>query len=53
MERKLSILDKIPMTVTGYSCQVCGKWHRKLSKKFIEHYNDNFDSNNRYKKHLK
>ena len=41
-----SLFDKLPMTITHYSCQVCGKWHRKGSKKFIAHYNNNFDENN-------
>lgn len=31
-------IDSAHIDITSYACQVCGKWHRKPSKKFFAHY---------------
>lgn len=37
----MSAIDRITFTVTAYNCKICGKWHKKGSKKFEEHFDAN------------
>ncbi len=44
----MSVLDSIPLEITAYACVICNHWHKKGSKKFIEHWDRHFDKNNKY-----
>ena len=45
----MSVIDKLPLNVTNYSCHTCGKWHKFGSKLFVAHWDDNFDAKGQYK----
>ena len=40
-EESVSVFDQINFVVNAYNCKICGKWHKKGSKKFEEHFDAN------------
>ena len=36
------------MSITGYACTICNKWHRKGSKKFNLHFDKHFGKEGKY-----
>jgi hypothetical protein len=45
----VSVINQIPLTINAYGCLKCGKWHKKGSKLFTEHYASTFDDKGKWK----
>ena len=45
----MSLINRLPISVTGYACVKCGKWHKKGSKIFDAHYSDTMDKDGRHR----
>ena len=41
--------DNCEFKVTGYACLKCGKWHKKGSKIFDDHYSDTLDKDGNHR----